>query len=110
MIAKKYYCELYKTTYHFYIGCSAKIFEKTMSKQLDENISVQGLDGLTVTFAGGNEIAVWIRKKNDYASLAHEMLHATNATLKSIGWRMSLDNDEPQTYLLELLIEKALKP
>lgn len=108
---KFYFCDIWRVNYYFFIGWPSGEFKSYVLKQygFDADIHEQGV-GKCLEVVKNNKygILIWIKKKNDYPSLAHECLHATNYTLCRAGWKFDVHNDEPQTYLLTNLVRKAL--
>lgn len=108
-----YYNDTWKMNYHFFIGWKQIDFKKYIIKHFDKNFEMEdGVCGMmrrlyTNRYFDG--CLIWTKRKKDYGTLAHECLHATNRTLERAGWCPELDNDEPQTYLMTILINKALR-
>jgi hypothetical protein len=109
--ATHYYCEMFRQSFLFCIGWSGKDYELYMQKRFNCRGGSRGRDGVTAFLHftdGSSVVVVWLRKKRDYNSLAHEAVHAANFTLKQKGVKASFRNDEAQAYLVGLLVEKAL--
>ena len=108
-----YYNDTWKMNYHFFIGWDRIKFKNYIIKHFDKDFDVSsGACGqMSKLWKNGNldGIIIWTKKKSDYGTLAHECLHATNRTLEYAGWYPELNNDEPQTYLMTILINKALR-
>ncbi len=109
---KWYFCELWRMNYYFYVGWKFSDFcsyiKKEYSYQVDEKPVPVGKCLMLTSDAGKCVIHIWIEKKTDYPSLAHECLHAANYTLDRAGWFYHPDNHEPQTYLMTNLMRQAL--
>lgn len=109
-----YYNETWKLNYQFYIGWTAKDFESYIIKHYDKDYYIpSSACGTMIKLMKKDNITlqcfiIWSELKTDYGTIAHECLHATNRTLHRAGWSPELDNDEPQTYLMTILINKAL--
>lgn len=94
---KKLYEPLYKLKFHCYIG------EEPTGLLINNDND----DGTTWKKRG--IIYMWVRRKNDYPSLAHECIHAANYGLKARGVKISTSNDETLAYLVEWLFERCMK-
>lgn len=105
-----YFCELWRVNYYFYIGWDVKEFEDYVEKKEGVRPQSPGVGKcFCVEREGGSAIIhIWVKKKTDYPTLAHECLHASNWTLGRAGWEPQLWNDEPQTYLMTNLMRQAL--
>lgn len=108
-----YYCELYRMNFYFCVGWTAEQFQKEMLKRFGYTPEMGGAAGKTIEWVpddgGQTLIWVWVKKKNDYACLAHECIHAAHFCLKGRGIKPDFDNDEPVAYLVTILMDKALK-
>lgn len=111
-----YFCEVHRMNYYFFLGWGWKSFCSHMNKNYD--YAPQGhprLLGQTIDLEYGPKgnrragMFIYLKHKKDYATLAHECLHATNRTLETNGWHPDLLNDEPQAYLLTNLVRQALE-
>lgn len=107
-----YYNDTWKMDYYFFIGWKQSDFKNYIIKHYDKNFTMEDdvIGMMSRKWKNDNltGLIIWIKKKNDYGTLAHECLHATNRTLARAGWEPQLYNDEPQTYLMTILINKAL--
>jgi hypothetical protein len=111
MKPKSAYNPIYKVNYYFCIGWKPEAFTKYIAKHFDYKTNCGLSDGKTIfaTSDQGAILLIWTRRKNDYAVLSHECVHAANYTFEHIGHKLSTSNDEPQAYLVEYLMTEALK-
>lgn len=108
----KYYNDTWKMEYYFFIGWKQLEFQNYIIKHFDKDFTMDNgaIGMMRKLYKNGNfnGCLIWVKKKSDYGTIAHECLHATNKTLARAGWSPELYNDEPQTYLMTILINKAL--
>jgi len=57
---------------------------------------------------GKFRVLIVIKPRTSISFVAHEALHVVNWIFKHCGVRYSIDNDEPQCYLLGWTVEKIL--
>lgn len=106
-----YFCELWRMNYYFYYGWKAKDFTNYLLKNYQHELDMPATAVGHSSMLSKDEkcrIHIWVKKKSDYPTLAHECLHAANRTLGRAGWESDLWNDEPQTYLMTNLIRQCL--
>ena len=111
---------IYRQNYYLLVRANAKDVEKYFKRNLGIEYKATGNpSGRIIPFVKNNSdlagIVIWIKKWNgtpfDYATLAHEMLHAADHTLKEchVEWGNSTsDINEAQAYYLGYLMRKAL--
>ncbi len=108
-----YFCDVWRMNYYFFLGWKWSDFTKYIEKNYDHkptNTAIPTGQVLQINKDdGGCIMCIWVEKKNDYATLAHESLHAANWTLERAGWVPDLRNDEPQSYLMTNIFRKALE-
>lgn len=75
-------------------------YEPDISQKAGTVFSIRVENGSTIYL-------IWTRKREPWV-IAHECVHAANSLLDSRGWKPQLDNDEPQAYLVEALVKKAM--
>lgn len=108
----RYVCPIYKIAYEFFIGWTWVEYIAYMDKYFKKHQEAHDSGG---NFAGHCSFyeemglcLIFVRQKNNYATIAHECLHAANRTLHSRGWGPELLNDEPQALLMGSLMRAAL--
>lgn len=50
-----------------------------------------------------SQVIIWIDKKGELDTFAHELIHAINNTFYNKGIQLDTENDEPQAYLMSWL-------
>lgn len=78
-------------------------------KGVELELDINKCKGICIPINSKHEIYILINKdRYEYGTVAHECLHATNKILKARGVKVSLKNDEAQTYLLGYIINRVL--
>lgn len=106
----KYWCEIYRMNYYFFLGWPIDTFTNHMNKNYGYEVEGhQRLTGKTLQISsdGFSGFFVWVKDIENFPVLAHECLHATNWTLGEIGVHADFVNDEAQAYLLTALLRQA---
>ena len=107
-----YFCDLWRTNYYFFLGWKWPVYKRYVQKKWDREWNQEeepaGKSIIITGPIGFWAVSIWINKKNNFPTLAHECLHAANWTLDRAGVNPSFSNDEVQTYLMTNLIRKAL--
>lgn len=97
--------------YYYFLGWTWEEFVAYVKKNYDYEVCQDVKPaGKCLQLTKGDRgciMLIWVEKKTDYPSLAHECLHAANWTLERAGWHPSF-NDEPQTYLMTNIMRQAL--
>ena len=106
-----YYCELYRTQFVFLIGWPADALRGFLAERYGAHPDrhVENFAGITMRHVheGAEELLVWAADAEDFATVAHECLHAANRCLAACGVETTNTNDEALAYLMTLLIKKA---
>jgi len=107
-----WFCETWCMNYYYFIGWKWSDFKAYLSSEyaytVERDVEPTG-HCIMMEHPKGAIIAIWVKKKTDIGSLAHECLHAANWTLERAGWTPQLWNDEPQAYLMMGIIRGATK-
>lgn len=108
-----YWCELWRENYYFFLGWPPKEFEDYIYKNLGHTIECGRSNGKCMELIGAETTGqyIWVRPKsgiNLHTTLIHECIHAAMNTLYRRGIYFTLDNQEPLTYLVELIFRKAM--
>lgn len=111
----KWFCETWVQEFWIFHGVPADAANKKVRSLgwPDPEIGLTGKEGTTrFRIDGGGPIIIWTKplsnKVEQIEVLVHECVHAANITLSRRGWTPDLNNDEPQTYLVQRLVAKAL--
>lgn len=92
--ALSFYLDLYRQQYYFLKDWTREQVEKTLG--IDTGVC----GGITCHKEG--IIYIWVSdiySDEGVSELTHESIHAANFTLKNVGIKISVKNDEAQTYL-----------
>jgi len=107
-----FYCKLWRVNFYFFIGWSEKKFSNYCKKHYSYiNYDLESANGKCLQLNNGNCV-IWTRYKNRSkigSDLVHEVIHAALFTLSKRGVQVSGTNAEPLTYLVDLILKKALK-
>ncbi len=99
---------VFDTSINFITGCSEKVFDRrwnTNNSDSDE----RGTVGKTLTGAG-EDVWIWIHRKDDIETLVHELSHAIRFLLQDEKEIMfSRETDEVYAYLLSSYTREYLK-
>lgn len=98
--------------YRFVIGKSWNVFRKLVIQEFNHDPGEQGgRNGRTMWLEHSDKkadlVLVWVEKKDDLKTIAHECYHAATRTLMLRGILADWNNDEVCAYLLSELIEAA---
>ena len=77
----------------------------------DEKDDLRKASAMTYQFYmpdGRFRVLIVLKPRSSVDFIAHESLHVVNWVFKHCGVRYSLDNDEPQCYLLGWVVKKIL--
>ena len=105
---KRYYCSTWAAEFEFVIGESVTQLKKRYSglESAFPTDKLPYIEGLTFETEEGT-IVVWVKKKGDFSTLAHECVHAASKMLHFKGVKATWRNDEPLAYLVRALIASA---
>lgn len=99
---------MYKAKVTVLIGAYQKIKKHVQSNWhfIEEEGAYQGICGYRVLSGNEKEVyhAIIHVHTLNWASIAHECLHATNFILQSIGAQASYEDDEVQAYFMTHII------
>ena len=71
--------------------------------------SLNGFDGVFFQESDSSVYYIAFKGKPRMGVVAHESLHAMNAILKDHNVQLSIDNDEPQAYLIQWIVKQCCK-
>jgi len=98
---------VFETSINFITGCSEKTFDRrwnTNNSTSDERNTV----GKTLT-SSGEDVWIWVHKKDDVETLVHELSHAIRFLLQEEKEIMlSKETDEVYAYLLSFYMRRYL--
>jgi len=110
-IKKTPYIESYNSTwkweFNFFIGCKWQKFREAIYYYEDEWTQEREPTAHCFNNWGARRSFIWINKKNNPSSLAHECIHADTRCLNESGFTIICDNDEPLAYLVTWLMKEA---
>lgn len=110
----KWYCETWQQWFWLLESCPRKTAHKYLvGKKLPEDQLNFSHSGKTIWHRGGvGPIIVWTSPQKSLAArcaiLAHECVHAAHICLDRAGVRPDFENDEAVTYLVTVLVRRAL--
>ncbi len=114
MKQKKIKIPLYGGNIYVYIG-EREEFAELLYKKVGVDFSSDvhsGCDGLCFELTnpeGGSFIGMWFPQDAPNGVIVHECLHATWYVNRYFGVNVDADNNEPQAYLLQYLVEQMEK-
>lgn len=111
-LPRHYYNDFFQVNYYFYIGWKPEDFIGHIKKQFDYQTEIAPSTlGKCLDYSDSSTsvVSIWIRNRTDYASLAHECVHAANATLDYMKYKYNIENDEINATLTGLIFRKALE-
>jgi len=98
---------VFNTSINFVTGCSEKTFDRRWNNN-NSRSDEGGTDGKTLT-SPGEDVWIWICKKNDIETLAHELLHAIRYWLQDDkGIALGAETDEVYAYLISFYTREYL--
>lgn len=75
-----------------------------------ENSDPSGSAGSAIlSYPKGNQPIIWLKSKNDLTTLAHECAHVAMYVLDLCGIKVTQENDEPFTYLMQFYMNRCLE-
>lgn len=101
---------LYRTEIGFVFFISSDVFEKGMKKYVGYKIGKS--DGCCVTLKASNghkKYVIYVKDRNDYESLVHELFHAAIRILNDRDAFKRTEDDEQGAYLCGYLMFLAMK-
>ena len=101
---------IHNDLYNFFIHVTIKYPEK-YKKKYDLQFGPEDLKNyaaLFYTLKNPTDYCITILEPISIGAITHECLHLTNQVLKDRG-ALKSDNDEPQCYLLQWVVNKVLK-
>lgn len=112
-----YHNETYGKTYQFFLGWDNLEVQAWIRKEMkwpDFLLEGSNFLGRTIEITGPESRVLIITRpevsaKQFYSVLAHECAHAAGISLRQVGAKPDFHNDEPFCYLLERIMEAALK-
>lgn len=110
MKPKYYLNDTYQCAFFFCIGWEQERFDVFL-KRFDGDFKPTEGSGrcIRTNYKGNRAIVIWVDKKRNHPTIAHECLHAANFVLDNAGVHPSFENDEAQAYLMTQLIREANK-
>ena len=109
MSPTKHYLELYEMHYYYFLGWTEDSFRKWCQKNYKFEPNSADASGCCERIPNENIVVIWVKRKGNLGVLVHECVHAANITMSDIGHKPNLEHDEPTTYLIEYLFNKAGK-
>lgn len=109
-----YWCEMWKENYYFFIGWTPEELSNYFNERWGRHVDASQSDGKCVEIClddGTRVQCIWTRDESGpklHSTLSHECIHAAYHTLDARGVKLDADNHEALTYLVELLIKKAI--
>lgn len=103
------YQDLWNMQYILFLGWKDHEFDNWCVENLHFQPESSGKGGLCLYGNGseGDVCCVWVKRKNDHGTIAHECLHAAMETLSARGVKCDYDNPEPLTYLHGWIVDKC---
>jgi hypothetical protein len=98
--------DLYNFYIHVTIGYPEKYKKKYSLQFTPEDLN--GFAALFYTLKNPTHYCITVLEPISIGALTHECLHLTNQVLKDRG-ALESNNDEPQCYLLQWVVNKVLK-
>lgn len=100
--------------YYFFTGWSAQEFKSYCVKKYKYDPHIDNQTGLHVVVVKDNSMhnLIWVEAKRGiklYKDLAHECCHAAVDTLTYYDVKIERHNNEMLSYLVDLLVGKALE-
>lgn len=106
------YDDVYGMNFYFHIGWSIEDMDHYSRHTYGHETDWQDSDGrcLRVVFQENGAIGnvIWIRKSDDYATLAHECVHAARNTFDDRNIDIRDSDTETFAYYVEFLMNAAL--
>lgn len=106
--------EMFKENYYFFIGWKPKAIEAYLKKNYKLERDFSRCDGRTMELTdhdGWSAQLIWTRYRSGpkfIPALAHECVHAAMHILDRRGVKLDVDNHEALSYMVEILMRKAL--
>lgn len=106
----KYRCPIYKTPYEIFLGWKWDDYIAYLDDKFPDHMEPRENDvaGWCSFYHDRSLCLIFVENKANYATLAHECLHAANYTLYHRNWKPDLTNDEPQALLMSAIMRAAL--
>jgi hypothetical protein len=107
-----YYNDMWLHDYYYCLGWSRENIINFISETYSKDVDISGAVAAAIVPTSG-QIFIWTEKiprnSEDLSILAHECVHAANSTFSNCGYRVDMNNDESQAYMVSLLFKKALQ-
>ena len=109
-----YYDECWMQSFWFMEGWPREVAAKVIERAGMGTSNITWQQGRTMwKLDGTGPIIIWTKPAKTLAArmsiLAHECIHAAHICLDRSGVKPCFDNDEPVTYLVTVLMRKALE-
>jgi len=90
--------------------CKLVLHECKDCKELEKKYDLGDCSGIeAVVFTRGGVVVIAFFKPVTHGIIAHEALHATSDIFNFICAEMDVNNQEPQCYLIEWIVEQCHK-